>query len=161
MRRRRIRDGELEVAVNPETLDIIIQTTSLVIDGVKVEGVYSFQRITENAIPYIALTVNGGKMTKAAEWFTFTTTKKYFWKEGEATPGSEDDIFEVVSGEYFLTLKDNGLGMLELENPLLVKYGCGERSLLPVSVTVSVDLAAGATMVDFGDGQCDTARTQQ
>lgn len=158
----KVRGGVLLIAVNPENLNVIIQTTSLVTDGTKLEGVYSFTPLTENALNYTRLVVNGGKITAASgNWLSFTTTKKYQWKEGAGTTETGDDVWEVSSGEYFMTLQDHGLCQLEIELPLRIQYNCDQRELLPVSGRVLVESLQTTTHVNFGNGQCTGVPTQQ
>lgn len=158
----KVRDGVLLIAVNPENQNVIIQTTSLITDGIKFEGVYLFTPVTENAVNYTGLVVNGGKITAASgNWFSFTSTKKYQWKEGTGTAEIQDDVLEISSGEYFMTLQDHGLCQLEIESPLRIHYSCDQRELLPVSGRVMVESLQTTTHVNFGNGQCTGIPTQQ
>lgn len=158
----KVRDGELEIAINPETLDVIIQSIGWKTDGVYAEGIYSFQPVTEASIDYTKLTTIAGKIILEDEdWISFSTTKQYKWREGESTSAANDDVLEIASGEYSFSVKNSGLCQLEIEAPLQVTYACAERSLLPVSGKVLVETLQETTHVTFGNGECASVPTQE
>lgn len=157
----KVRDGDLTVAINPETLEVIIQSIGVFINDVKVEGVYAFQQVVEDGITYTKLASNAARMTQGSDWFSFTTKKYYRWLEGETTGTVNDDVIEISSGEYFFSIKDSGLCQLEIATPLQVNYSCPQRGLLPVSGKVVVETLQETTYVNFGNGECNDLPTQK
>jgi hypothetical protein len=157
----KVRDGDMQIAVNGETQDVIIQSFELLIDDSKVQGTYTFHPVVEEGIDYIKMLSTAARITRGDDWHSFTTTKYYRWKEGEHTTNVNDDVLEIASGEYFFNLKNSGICQLEIETPLLVSYTCTQRNLLPVSGTVAVDALSEITHVNFGNGQCTGSPTQE
>lgn len=159
----KVRDGDLQIAVNPETHDVIIQSIGFFVDDLKIEGIYTLQPIVEEGVGYTKFLSTAAKITntKNGDWISFTTSKYFRWKEGEETATINDDVIEITSGEYFLSVRNSGLCMLEIETPLELRYACNTRNWLPVSGDVRTETVREITRVDFGNGECSATPTQQ
>lgn len=157
----RKRSGQLRVAVNQGTLEVMIQTTTLVRDAHSLEGIFSFQPVTQDQKAYTKLVVLNGKWTEDGRAITFTANKQYSWLQGRQTPAPDDDRLEVVSGDYFITIPAVGLCEAEIKTPLQIHGECTARLHLPVSGKVTLETLQDTNTVSFGDGACASAPTQE
>lgn len=158
---KRKRSGELRVAVNQGSLEVMIQTTTLVRDAHSLEGIFSFQPVTQDQKMFTKLVALNGKWTEDGRTITFTANKQYSWLQGRQTPAPDDDRLEVVSGDYFITIPALGLCEAEVKTPLRIHGECAARLYLPVSGTVTLETLQDTNTVSFGDGGCASAPTQE
>lgn len=158
----KVRSGDMQIAVNPGTLDVIIQSLGLFIDGIKVEGIYTFQPVTKGGVDYTRLLCTSTKITYPnGDRVSFSATKLYKWNAGKNTTTVDDDVLEIHSDDYFQLLTNEGIFESEITTPPVISYACNERDLLPVSGTVIITSSRGTTQVNFGDGQCTGVSTQE
>jgi hypothetical protein len=157
----RKRSGQLRVAVNQGSLDVMIQTTTLVRDAHSIEGIFSFQPVTQDQKAFTKLVALNGKWTEDGRTITFTANKQYAWVQGRQTPAPDDDRLEVVSGDYFINISALGLCEAAIQTPLQIYGECAARLHMPVSGKVTLETLQNTNTVSFGDGGCASSPTQE
>lgn len=157
----RKRSGQLRVAVNQGSPDVMIQTTTLVRDAHSLEGIFSFQPVTQDQKVFTKLVALNGKWTEDGRAITFTANKQYSWLQGRQTPAVDDDRLEVVSGDYFITIPAQGLCEATIQTPLQIHGECAARLHIPVSGKVTLETLQKTNTVSFGDGGCASSPTQE
>lgn len=152
------RSGKLLISYKA-TGDIFVSTDEYKIGEMQVSGNYVFQPGTFQQKAIWKLVVTDGLFTiSTGDYYRFNVERITYFKQGDSTPDSSDDVFETLDAYYDLQLKSQQVVTLvqaESEIPYIQKHSCPDK-FRPRSGKIRFERVTGSErFILLGNGNCE------
>ena len=155
-----LRDGKVTVKFErlhpnvPKATNLTITFDNYYVDGNKVEGkITTTVDISDVEHPAYTVVASDMKLTSDSATISWNSTKTHTMIAGFMTPAREDNEFS-VSGTSS-GVNRNGKAFSTVYDGVIVKNACEH----PVEGKITLTSDAKATIIDFGNGECDDLAT--